>query len=339
MRQLILFFVIMLTAGLAFGEKVVTLPELLRPKTITLDNDQIYIGDDATVFVYSRNDYKLVTKFGKKGGGPQEFMVGPNAVLRIKRLPDGILVNSLNKISFYTKKGEYIKEKKHSIMAGAGELFPLGDQFVAMNFALDNKQLYFTANIFDAELNKTKELTRVEFVLKGQQVEVLQRAIYLEVGNDKIFVTGEKGFTVEVYDKTGKKLHTISQDYEQLKFTDADKEEILNFYKTNPDTRAAFEQIKSALLFPDRFPEIRSFHIDGKKLYVQTYKRENGKTEFYVFDISDNNGKLIKKVWLPIVMTIPLNQLQLFSITDNKLYQVVENEDEEEWELHVAEIE
>jgi hypothetical protein len=67
---------------------------------------------------------------------------------------------------------------------------------------------------------------------------------------------------------------------------------------------------------------------------VQTFKREKEKSEFYIFDL---DGKLIRKVMAPIreaefLLAYP------FTIANGKIYQVTENEDTEEWELHIDNI-
>ncbi|MCP5103735.1 MAG: hypothetical protein GY950_10175, partial [bacterium] len=132
-----------------------------------------------------------------------------------------------------------------------------------------------------------------------------------------------------------KKLHSINPEYKKIKFTDRHKEEIWDFFKTNPVTRKAYEQIKKNLEFPDYFQAVRNFVAADQKLYVQTFKRKDGKTEFFIFD---DNGKFLKTAWLPIRVHVAVDEKQLFTIHGGKLYQLIENEDEEEFELHIDEI-
>lgn len=338
MRKFNLFFLILLLTGFVFGDKfkAATFLDLLRPKTIEVDKEQIYITDGTTVYIYSKKDFSLVKKFGKRGEGPQEFtIIPPNVNLRVMIQPDHILVNSMGKLSFFTKKGEYIKEIKHSIAMGTGMLFPMENQYAAFDFAQVDKKFFLTSNIYDSNLKKVREIMRIEVPLRGQRYKALEKALFMHATRDKIFISGEKDFVIDVFDKTGKKLFSINQKYELLKFTDAHKEEALNYFKTHPDFKQYYEVIKNFFQFPDEFQAIRNFFASDQRLYVQTFLIKNGQTEFYIFDF---NGKFLKKVWLPIALTLPLEQFQLFTIYNEKLYQLIENEEEEEWELHITEI-
>ena len=81
---------------------------------------------------------------------------------------------------------------------------------------------------------------------------------------------------------------------------------------------------------------IKKLSIANDKVYIQTYKKSNGKFEFYIFDI---HGKLIKRIFLPIYqMYKGFIFLYPFTIQNEKLYQLVENDKSEVWELHITEI-
>jgi hypothetical protein len=53
--------------------------------------------------------------------------------------------------------------------------------------------------------------------------------------------------------------------------------------------------------------------------------------------IFDTNGKFLKKVFIPLVEE-SADVLYPISICNDKLYQVVENPDSSQWEMHVHEI-
>jgi hypothetical protein len=63
-------------------------------------------------------------------------------------------------------------------------------------------------------------------------------------------------------------------------------------------------------------------------------KDDREKTEILLFDIK---GTFLKQVFIPIKMNTPI-QPYPFNIHEGFLYQVVEDEEEEEWALHVSEI-
>jgi hypothetical protein len=90
------------------------------------------------------------------------------------------------------------------------------------------------------------------------------------------------------------------------------------------------------------------FIVADEKIYVLTYKKEKEKSEFVILDLK---GKLLKKVFLPFNQsdewfhyslakaTSQASPHATFTIKNGKLYQLIENEDKEIWELHITNIE
>lgn len=74
--------------------------------------------------------------------------------------------------------------------------------------------------------------------------------------------------------------------------------------------------------------------MDGENIYVVTNKMVKGNYETFIFD---HQGKLRRKALLPL-KNIDLLEICPFTIYKNRLYQLRETEDEEEWELHVIDI-
>jgi hypothetical protein len=62
--------------------------------------------------------------------------------------------------------------------------------------------------------------------------------------------------------------------------------------------------------------------------------KKQGKNQLFIFDLK---GKLLKQMDMPEVEET-LFSFYPFAIQDGKLYRLVENQDEE-WELHLTEIE
>jgi hypothetical protein len=87
-------------------------------------------------------------------------------------------------------------------------------------------------------------------------------------------------------------------------------------------------------VFPDYFPVARYFNIKNDKIYIMTYKEEKDKKEFLILDL---HGKHLGKVLLPLVSADIMGVLP-FDFQGNHLYQVVENEETENWELHISDI-
>lgn len=333
MKKWLLFFLMLSCVWLVFGGKTVSFPDLIRPANIAVDKELLVITDGTTIYLYSIKDFKLLKRFGKTGEGPQEFLTFPNAPLRVNLQSNYILVNSVRKISNYTRKGEYIKEKSHAIFYGVAELFPIGDRFAAMNFTSEKNKYFITSNIYDRDFKKIVEIARTEFPLQGEKFRVLKTSILMQAKSNRVFVCGSEDFVIDVFDPAGKKLYSIKQEYKNLKFTAAYQDQVLNYFKTNPDTRQFYDTIRKGILWPDHFPAIRGFSVDERLLYVQSFLVKDGKTDCYVFD---HSGKLLAKPRLFIARTNPVETQQLFTIYNQVLYQLIENEDEEKWELHIT---
>ena len=88
--------------------------------------------------------------------------------------------------------------------------------------------------------------------------------------------------------------------------------------------------MKDKIKFPRYFPGVQHFTVADKKVYVLTFRQKNGQNEFIIFDIK---GKFLKKAAAPVKEKDP-EHLSPFTIKDGKFYQLVENEEEENWELH-----
>ncbi|MCK5056730.1 MAG: hypothetical protein KAT34_08745 [Candidatus Aminicenantes bacterium] len=335
MKKVGVIFLILLLAVVVSGEKAISLPDIGNPKIIAVDHELLIITGGTNIYMYAIKDFRLLKKFGKRGEGPREFLIYPNMPLRIKLLPDKFLVNSMGKISYFTRKGEYIKEIKHTVSFGAADLFPIGEQFAAMSFVRVDKKMFITGNIYDSEFKKIKEISRAELLVRGQKFKILEKAILMQTDKNRIYVTGAEDFIIDIFDYSGEKIHTVNRQYKKLKFTEAHKEEAMNFYKTNPETKSYLDLIKSNILWPDHFPAIRYLAAADRRIYVQTYLVKDGKTEFFLFD---HNGKFLSRKWVPLIAVNFAETLQLYTIHDHKLYQLFDNADLEEWELFITDI-
>ncbi|MFC2155158.1 hypothetical protein ACFLRB_01535 [Acidobacteriota bacterium] len=324
---IIVFLMFLVLSIFIHAEKVAVITEVLKPTAIVVDEDQFYINEDTTIFIYSLNDYKLKKKFGKAGEGPEEFLL----FSAVYPQPDHLLVNSFGKISYFKKDGTFIKEIKTK--TGRNFLFyPLKEGFVGRSRISEENTYYDTVNIFESELKKGKELGRMKIGNPQKKLELLKKTLTYQPNDNKIFVTGEEGFVIDVFDHTGKKLYSITREYERVKFNPKIEELFRDGWKKRDPRR--YELLKDKLEFPEFFPEIFSFFIDANKIYVATWKWQKDKIEFFIFDLK---GKLLKHQFISFVFQE--DGITPFPVTvkDGKIYQLIENE-EEDWELHVSKI-
>lgn len=329
---------ILFISGFVFAGKVVPFPDILKPETIAMDNESIFITEGASVYIYSLKDFTLKKKFGKTGEGPQEFKIFPGAsYLRLSVLPDYLLIESIGKLSFFAKDGTFNKEIK--ITAGMpmlGKYKPLGKGFAGLGSAMEGNEQYVTTNLYDSTVKKVKEISRTKSPLPkpGHTMNpiVMIKFPVLYVYDNKVFVDGEDG-GIHVFDKDGKECTVIKHDYEKIKVTKKHIDKYIEYFTMHPIYKRLYERDKKLVKFPEYFPNVRTYHID-KKVYVLTYGEKENKREFFIFDI---NGKLIKHTFLPL---LEMNAQELYPYTTNngKLYQLIEDEKTEQWELHINEI-
>ena len=318
-----------------FRRKSSRITGLFDPAFIHIDEERIYVVERATIHLYSTADYKLIKTFGKIGEGPGEFRTGQGDAVILDVQPDYLLVNSEGKIAFFKKDGTFIKE----IVTSEGRwLRPLGKNYVGMRYMYeDDGTRYHAVNLYDAQCRKVKEIYRekaeIQTRLKTINAVSWSRQIFM-VYNEEIFIDG-KNKVIHVFDNKGDKRYDISLDYEQIKVTGDIKQKYISFYKEkDPFWKTRWERLKNWYRFPDYFPVIRGFFVCDGKIYIQTFKEENNKSEILVLD---TNGKPLKQVFLPLEKN-SLIFYHSWTIGNGKLYQLVENEDEE-WELHVMKIE
>jgi hypothetical protein len=330
-----MIIIVLLLSVLLSAEKAAPLPELMKPGQIKADKNNIYVVEGATIYIYSLKDFSLRKKFGKKGEGPQEFMLPPPGRVELIIRPDALLVNSLGKLSYFTTGGEFQKEIKISVIMDSW-VSPLGNRFAGVCFRQEDNIFYNTINIFDEELKKGEEIFKFKSALQPGKVDFITaaRLPLLCTMEDKIYFGGKDG-DIYVFDDKGKKLSTIRHEYEKVKLSEARKKMYIDFFKTDPRYKQGWEQFGKQAQFPAYFPVLRDLTVSDGKLYILTYKEKDGKREFY---ISGTDGKLIKKTMLLLPEMNPL-ELYPYTINNNKLYQLIENEDSETWELHITKIE
>ncbi len=337
MRKVLIFVLITgLIPSMGFGKKLATLPELLKPTSLAVDDNQFYIVEGAEVSIYSLEDFKLKSKFGKAGEGPQEFIISPigNSLIIFPH-QDSLLINSFGKFSVFTKEGKFVKEIKIKGTLQFSLYQPFMKGFAGMDAALDEKtqSMFTTLNIYDGELNKIKEIHRQEVIQRGRFEYPAVPAVFYVMGHS-IIMAGREGFVINKFDAESNREVLIQREYKPIKMTEKYKNWVMEYFRTDPLIGQQYELIKKMIKFPDYFPVIQFLFAADQKIYVMTFLEKDGKYEFFVFDI---NGKFIKRVFLPYRYINPIFPTPS-AFKNDKLYQLLEDEDTEEWELHATEI-
>ena len=322
---------------LSFGKKLATLGELAKPTFMAIDNEQCYIVERANIFIYSLKDFRLIKKFGKSGEGPREFRISRGGE-SVQLFVHGALlwINSKGKLSTFDKKGNFIKEVKTPAPQQSGMFQPIGDRIAGFESAVDAKDssMYFAINLYDSQFNVVKELKRIKFFQKGgMTLPMIHPACYV-AGNNVVFPGELKKFQVNIFDLKKDKITSIYRDYKPLKMTEKYKKDVFTMFKAMPDTKQIFEWLKKVVKFRDEFPPIQGLMTANDRVYILTYLEKDGKSEFFIYDM---NGKFVKRIFLPLYYLYGARPAPL-TFNNGKFYQLVENQDNEEWELHSIDV-
>ena len=334
-KSLLIIFFFYLFACCGWAKKVASFPGLFRVDHFNIDDHQLYITQGFNIYIYSRKDYKLLKKFGKRGDGPREF----NGFVHVAPYKDYLVITSSGKISFFNKQGEFQREIK-SVSSKNGIFLPLGEGFVGRGYDLAKKNLlYRTINLYDGRFKKGSEIFRYtdQFRKKAgkRKYNLMEdRNRRFRVINNKILV-GHPNGSITVFDKKGSRMTTIKRTYEKIPFKEIHKKELIDtFLLTNPGKKGTYKQWKNMLEFPTHFPPIQLFQTSDEKVFVLTHKRVSQKAECFVYDLE---GKLLKQTMASIIDLSPKEPYPL-AFFKGKIYQVYEKEDTETWQLQVIKI-
>ncbi len=338
-KILLTIVVCMLSLSFLFGEKMATLQEVTRPDMVLAKDGKLYVLEKTSIFIYSLKDFRLIKKFGRSGEGPMEFMARPfGPPLNLYFHSGKLVVNSINKLSFFTLDGKYIDEEK---VPPDAIFYRLKGGYLVIGAAIgEDKQPHVCYRIFSGDFLPQKMLYETEIALGARpDLHVPMNAMnYPLLYKDKIFIAaGKKGFVIDCFNHSGKKLYTIEKkDYKKIKMTDAFRKSIIDWFKSHYQFRNVYETDKHRIKIKEYFPAIRSLTVDNDLLYVITYKTQKELTECIVMDLK---GKELKRVFVPLLESEPYTYYPLlYAVENGTYYALLENEDDDTIELHSQKI-
>jgi hypothetical protein len=326
------FMVLLLLGPFIRAEKIATLEGLMRPDMIDIGNNRIYISERATIYIYSLEDFRLIKKFGKEGEGPREFKINPFGPPMVA-MPynDKIYVSSDTKLSVFTRDGKFIKESK---VMPFTVFIPFLDKYLATGTAADDKnQALLSVNLYNGKYEKIKGLYVSDMQIGASFVmDFPLNSFSFPPYKDRIYIAaGKEGFVIDVFDKEGTKLYRIKKDYKPLKVPEDYKKKTLEWFKSNTFYKQAWEFFKNRISFRTHYPAIRDMDVTDDRIYVLTYKKQDGNSECIIMDLKGNEQK---RVFVHCPDMWGMDYYPKYNIYNRAFYTLVENEDEEVWELH-----
>jgi hypothetical protein len=306
------------------GKKVAVLEEVMKPWNLVIDNGQLFVSENKVIHIYNLKDFKWVKTFGKAGEGPAEFKSSP----RLTPYPDYLLINTQDKVMYFSRDGEFLRETRIDYWLIG--VYPAGDKFFGTKMRYDRVRLkrFKDFLLLDDSFKIVKVLTSWEMSVplrwkKKQTWNLLSPRVFSQVYRDKFFIGDtSKGFYIEVYNTKGEKEYVINRKYKKQKVTDKYKTWRLEKMKKNKILRSVIRERKYE--FPEYFPAYRYFTIMSGRIFIRLFGIGKNEGDFMLLDLK---GNLLK--------TGTIKPDVLFTIHKDRVYYLINNEDEEVWELLV----
>jgi len=343
MRHLMFFLWILTVIAPGYGEKIAEFPQVMKPKKILLDGNRLVIGLDQeyTVQVYSNPGFELQARFGKRGEGPGEVRRTPLVFART----DSYLLFSRGKLLWFSKEGELQKEMKISreylyvkpvakYYVAARDFFDPEDFSHTMKFYLLDSKTSIVKEIYqgDRDVNTARGMVFEEF-------RMVTHFLGVETHGDRIFIgDSRKGFHIDVLNARGDHLYAIHPDVKRVRVSKDFRQKITDEFRSHESE--LWPLIRNVMTFYEYFPAIRNFTIADGRIYVTTHHSQDDRQELITLDLKGNilNRRLIPfQSWR--IRKFYGNPVDLFAIRDGKLYELVDNDQTEVFELHVTGLE
>lgn len=335
MKRDVVAVILMLAAFILAGEKVAVLPEIEKPAfDMVVDNDELFVVQCATIYIYSLEDFKLKARFGRRGEGPREFKVHPQEHVHFSVQLDYITVDCGKKVAHYTRQGTFKNEIKIPHHVDVGALSPLAGQFVGCTNEYQDNERYLVLGLYDSNFNRLKEICRNRHDLQQKEIVLLRGTFHYKIYRNRIFVVYAGGdFRLDGFDLEGNlKFSIIEKDFEKRRVTTADRQRIRRWFDLY--FKGFWQKNRERIKIKPYWPAIGTFFVDNDTIYIGTFVIRNGEWLFYLYDLK---GHFRKKIYLPLVehhIWAPFP----YTIAHQKLYQIIENEETEQWELHITPI-
>jgi hypothetical protein len=316
------------------AEKLMDLGQLTHPQGLAVKGDQIYIVQDAEVFVFSGQTMSFVNKFGRKGNGPGEF--NPNKafgmLMQLRPMEDGVFLFTSQKCGEVSRDGTLRWEKRFPFWATS--VSPLDERLVLIIFTRGASGMGNRVVITDREIKEKKQLAGNKIEYKMGEFVPVQDYFNFQVHDGKIYLLdSQKGLSIQVFNAAGEALPVIRRSYEKVKVDEGHKQQGMDWLKSKRWFTMMPPEYKKNIVYPEYLPVCKNFVISGDRIYVHTYKKVKGRTEFLVIPVT---GTGLEKIRLPVA-DLNLYEFHPYSIDNGRYYHIVETGDED-WELHVEKI-
>jgi len=305
------------------------LEALLHPVILAVHQDCLVVYDegDGQIKSYGLKAGHRRADIGAQGDGPGEY----SAVDGIFADDRGILVSAPHKVLRFGYDGKLQEEKRNTSRLSG--LVSLGEHYLG-------NQVDFSGEQFVVQYLVCDEQTRpVTVVHEGPWIinKKTRKRNYFEVYFYGVFrgtwvVADRVEPKIRFFSEQGDARGELAFPAQNLPFTEADRRRVQDYFERSPGDAAAKRSIAPKLEYPAVFPEILTCCVDRETLYIITYQRKEGRGHKTL--VSRSGHQPTRVVYVPLQYDVPLPVfINPFFITNHCLYQLVETEDNEAWEL------
>ena len=328
MKKFVVILLLYSSAFINHGMKLAEFEDIYKPSQIVVSGNDIYVVDGETIKLFSIKNMELKKMIGEKGEGPGEFKMAPT----IQLFPDLIFVSDYGKILYFKRNGEFIYEKKISTDIN---LEKVQDNYLSArdDYRMDKGVVISTFSILDKNFNEFKTLysTSREFKIsygadKKRDMKLFEKVKQSFTDGEYIYVTDtHKGFYFEILDHTGKLLNTVNRKTKKIRISNKYKKDFMTELQESSDWIKWGSRYNH--IFPEYFPAFSHLEGDKNRIYVYSQVDNNKNARLTIFDRRGNFQKMI---------SIPRGDRS--TVNNEKFYYMIENEDDEVWELHSVDL-
>lgn len=244
-----------------------------------------------------------------------------------------VIVSSMGKLSTYSADGKFLNERKINVF---DTFYPFGDGYICMTVHTREDQVQVLAiYLADKDLQKGEKPIIISKVEVGQNASFLFpfTAFFPIPCHDKLYIAPDpEAFDIDIHDQNGKKINTLQLDYTPIAIDAGYKQKTENWFQNDARWKNIYPFFKDNINYRKYYPPVHAIIAGSDRLYVSTHRfNDKGWRECIILTLE---GKEIKRVFLPIPETYGMDFSAPFNFHDRCFYTLVDNPDEEIWELH-----
>lgn len=282
-------------------------------RSVQVDEEEnIYVLDskEACVKVFDKNG-KHLRIFGKKGQGPGEIQYPFRMYLA--RGNEILIYDPMNsRISFYSLDGKCLRE----ISIGKNRFqrtIPDSKGNIITELPIPGDKWVTEIKKFDPNLNPIMTIESIEEKVNPYVITLVSPTFNVRVMKNDNIAWGyplNSKYEIFVVSSEGKTIRKIVKDYDPVKVTKMDREEMIKDTFGDQGVPSGYK-----LEFPKNYYPYYFFICgDDGKIYVRTYEKD--KEGNFNYDVFDPEGRYIAKFSLPEIDF-------LYVVKKNKIYSMV----------------